>query len=102
MTKDTQPEALRLAAEFKLCDEYDSIPSANDIAKAGIELARLHAENEALRKDAERMDWLRDNWFTMSSNYQGCITFQTGEKRWSEITEAELDAAIDAAMQATK
>lgn len=42
------PEALRLADEFRLCNEYDSIPSINDIAKAEVELRRLHAENERL------------------------------------------------------
>lgn len=40
MTDNTQPEALRLANEFKLCNEYDSIPSITDIAKAEAELRR--------------------------------------------------------------
>ena len=43
MTDKTQPEALRLANEFKLCNEYDSIPSITDIAKAETELRRQHA-----------------------------------------------------------
>lgn len=64
MTDKTQPEALRLANEFKLCNEYDSIPSMNDIAKAEAELRRLHAENTTLQQgyDAARMeiDGLRD------------------------------------------
>lgn len=38
-----QNNALRLANEFKLCIEYDSIPSMNDIAKAEAELRRQHA-----------------------------------------------------------
>ena len=51
MTDRTQPEALRLANEFKLCNEYDSIPSMNDIAKAEAELRRLHARIAELEAD---------------------------------------------------
>ena len=46
-----QPEALRLANEFNLCKEYDSIPSMNDIAKAEAELRRLHARIAELEAD---------------------------------------------------
>lgn len=81
-------EALRLANEFKLCIEYDSIPSMNDVAKAEAELRRLHAENQALHKDAARYRWLREGndakhgaaWH-VAVNLYGC----------------EWDAAIDAA-----
>ncbi len=52
---------------------------------------------DSVLEDAARYQWLRQHWFTMSSNYQGGITFKLGEPRWSDITEAELDAAIDAA-----
>lgn len=51
MTDNTQPEALRLANEFKLCNEYDSIPSINDIAKAEAELRRQHARIAELEAD---------------------------------------------------
>ena len=47
-------------------------------------------------KDAARYRWLRENWFTMTSNYQRGIAFKVGASRWSDITEEELDAAIDA------
>ena len=53
-------------------------------------------------KDAARYRLLRDNWFTMYSVYERCITFKFGEPRWSDITEEELDAAIDAALAAQK
>ena len=53
MTDNTQPEALRLANEFKLCDEYDSIPSINDIAKAEAELRRQHARIAELEAQLE-------------------------------------------------
>ena len=43
-----QPEALRLANEFNLCVEYDSIPSINDIEKATTELRRLHTQCDEL------------------------------------------------------
>ena len=51
MKDKTQPEALRLANEFKLCNEYDSIPSMNDIAKAEAELRRQHARIAELEAD---------------------------------------------------
>ena len=52
---------------------------------------------DSVLEDAARYRWLRENWFTMTSNYQRRITFKVGEPRWSDITEEELDAAIDAA-----
>ena len=51
MTDNTQPEALRLANEFKLCNEYDSIPSMNDIARAEAELRRQHTRIAELEAD---------------------------------------------------
>ena len=52
-----QPEALRLANEFKLCNEFDSIPSITDIAKAEAELLRQHARITALESQlAQRFD----------------------------------------------
>lgn len=56
--------------------------------------------DDSIVLDAMRYRWLRENWFTMTSNYQRCITFKVGEPRWSDITEEELDAAIDAALAA--
>ena len=55
------------------------------------------ATADSVLEDAARYRWLRENWFTMTSNYQQRITFKVGEPRWSDITEEELDAAIDAA-----
>lgn len=80
----TQPEALRLAdalrdATYLLSVERKATES---------ELRRLHAENKALRADAERYRWLRDN-------------------PWPPVLEADIllhrnarwDAEIDAAMK---
>lgn len=54
---------------------------------------------EALEADAARYQWLRSNWFTMGASYpDGTIKFTTGSSRWSKATEADLDAAIDAAI----
>ena len=47
------PAALRLANEFKLCNEYDSIPSMNDVAKAEAELRRQHARIAELEAQLE-------------------------------------------------
>ena len=58
MTGNTKPEALRIADEFKLCSEYDSIPSIIDIEKAEAEIRRLHTENVTLQQgyDAARLE----------------------------------------------
>ena len=66
-----------------------------DAADALLSAARAPADS--VLEDAARYQWLRQHWFTMSSNYKGCITFRIGEPRWSDITEEALDAAIDSA-----
>ena len=53
-------------------------------------------------EDAARYRWLRENWFTMDSNYKTCISFRTNRPRWSDFSEKELDAAIDAARAQAK
>lgn len=84
------PEALRIADEFKLCSEYDSIPSIIDIEKAEAELRRLHAENTALQQgyDAARMeiDGLRDRVQEL-----GAMLRENRCKRIVEL-EAQLEA----------
>ena len=52
------------------------------------------------RKDAERYRWLREHWFTMTSVYgsNGTVKFQINQNRYSDATEATIDAAIDAAI----
>lgn len=51
----SKPDALKLADELEAACPFKE--SAEKMAAA--ELRRLHAENEALRKDAERYRWLR-------------------------------------------
>jgi hypothetical protein len=53
---------------------------------AAFELDRLQAENEALRKDAERYRWLR-------------IESAQGWNLFGHYTQDALDAAIDDAMK---
>jgi len=90
MTNQQKPEALRLANEFKLCNEYDSIPSMNDIAKAEAELRRLHAENVTLQQgyDAARMEieGLRDRVQEL-----GAMLRENCNRRIVEL-EAQLEA----------
>ena len=73
-----------------LADWLDDLFDADgEPKKAAAELRRLHAENEALRADAERYRWLR----------------QYNTVKHPKVTEAfflgdgHLDAAIDAAMK---
>lgn len=75
---------------LQMADELDRLGSQYD-SEIAAELRRLVAENDALRADAERYRWLRDN----TTNYG--LTQEDGYggrelKGWEE-----LDAAIDAA-----
>lgn len=102
----TQPEALRLADEM-LNYWNERGPDAEAVAA---ELRRLHAENEALRADAERYRWLRDNHVgdaevgaygvVMSRS----VSFAWHSPSWEagqRMTPVTLDAAIDEARSKT-
>lgn len=71
-----------------------------DLRQAAAEITRLRAEAEALRKDAERYRWLRDG---ADDGEWECF-----ESKWLIKHDvygqgpADLDAAIDAAIDATK
>ena len=53
MTDNTQPEALRIADEFRDCIECDAIPSIIDIEKAVAELCRQHTRIAELEAQLE-------------------------------------------------
>lgn len=59
----TQPEALRLA------DALEDTDSADDHDDAAAELRRLHAENEALKRDVHNLNWAlgKDDYPTMAT-----------------------------------
>lgn len=58
----------------------------------------LRAEVERLRVNAGRYEWLRAHWFTMTSTIRhGKIKLHINEPRWLDGSEADVDAAIDAA-----
>lgn len=67
------------------------------------EIARLEAENEALRKDAERYRWLRANKFEInpesrdgpSNPMLGAFWFDIWHKAPETHNREGLDAAID-------
>lgn len=80
-----KPEALRLADE---CEE--GAPLEEDAKAAAAELRRLHAEVEALRADALRYRWIRDQGHKGGGDFYFRATGQ--------IPRDALDAAIDAAM----
>ena len=44
----SQPEALRIAAEFDLCVDYDCPPAIYDVEKAAAELRRLQSQRDEL------------------------------------------------------
>lgn len=97
---ETQSEALRLAALLQ-CGADDPMwilhceMLKKTVGDAAAELRRLDAENKALRADAERYRWLRDegrfNDFRVEQKTNG----------WMKThSRATLDAAIDAALAA--
>jgi hypothetical protein len=56
--------------------------------------AKRDAEIEALRKDAERYRWLRENRVSENDDGEKCVYF------WADFGySGGLDAAIDAAMR---
>lgn len=59
-----------------------------------VEVDRLKAENEALRKDAERYRWLRDSSESIHQFYLSTPIWFTGVK----FSKENVDSTIDAAM----
>jgi hypothetical protein len=87
MTQE-QPEAL--IAEYRPSMPHEVL---HDWAKDAVaELRRLHAENEALRRDSERLDWLL--WKLPGD----ALRYVVGELS-DTSSDAEFRAAIDAAMK---
>ncbi len=78
-------------AEFEV---WYAAPNNNGTAwEAWQARAALHSRD---REDAERYRWLRKHWFTMTSCYDGGrVEFTTGQPRYSNATEANVDEAID-------
>lgn len=89
MTYKTQPEALRLAAQLE-----DTEGVRLHLLPYAAELRRLHAEVESLRTDAERYRWLRDK----GNSITVCEATPDGE--WIPLHPKNIDATIDAAMEA--
>jgi hypothetical protein len=98
-----KPEALRLAQELDVASLgirgcLEAL-SADAMLRQHAEIERLKADNEALRRDAERYRWLRGE----DSRIDPCIKANAKYKlerqsiTWVEIHD--LDAAIDAAME---
>lgn len=99
MTQE-QPEAL--IAEYRPSMPHEVLHDwAND---AVAELRRLHAENEALRKNDARYRWLRTDRYVDGvgvelAAYTDDLTWNHPECAHQPIFEDKLDAAIDAAMK---
>jgi hypothetical protein len=71
------------------------------IEQQDAEIARLTAENAALRKDAERYRWLRGSESVPAHSIRWArweIRHWQGANGWRDLLRSELDVAIDAAM----
>ncbi|MGX9761884.1 hypothetical protein [Pseudomonas shahriarae] len=101
----------RLRAEVAgLRTGYEAYEQVNAELKAEVERSEQHRNDQqdsivalrielaSLRKDADRYRWLLQNWFTMSSEYMGGVSFQTGRSRWSDLPDEAVSEAIDAAL----
>ncbi|QHF03317.1 hypothetical protein N015_13235 [Pseudomonas asturiensis] len=86
---------------------YFSGPDAEFIASASpAAVLELIAENEALRKDAERYRWLskRDRWASVGADFgpggvyrQHRVCWHVGDN-WPQVEGHSMGEAIDAAM----
>lgn len=89
-------ERLNDHAEF--ADKVKRFADADCYRKGAEEIARLRAEPEAARVDAERYRWLRENalngWDTVLEEGNPALIHAV---RWSADWREKLDAAIDAA-----
>ena len=92
----SKPEALKLADQLV---ELDGLFTSSGLCgEAAAELRRLHAENEELRKDAERYRSLYWHW-------EDARDMAPGGRWWVSVDTRKLgrmqgpDAAIDAAMK---
>jgi hypothetical protein len=96
----TLPNGLRSKARW--LDQRGFCDSAQDMRVAADELDRLQAENEALRKDAERYRWLRNGYDHCDDGLPYAVRHaQNDWGKWVTpvIVDEALDAAIDTARE---
>lgn len=74
-------------------------PSIFAVRDAADEIERLRAENEALKKDAERYRWLRGDVPAHSMRWARWRIEHWAREgpSWADIRWSDLDAAIDVA-----
>lgn len=75
--------------------ESEAVYAAAEFDAAREEIARLKAEQEALSKDAERYQWLRDSSESVHQFYLSTPIWFTGVK----FSKENVDSTIDAAMR---
>lgn len=91
------------AAVLELIKEIESLRAGwyenefTDLKNWPEELAELKAENEALRKDAERYRWMRTR-VGIVQGFGNFTPYSHGVEPLSDDESEESDAAIDAAM----
>src|SRR5690554_124388 len=94
-------EALKAAHEEELFQvRQDRDAHFGELMRALEQVDALKSECEKLRKDAERYQWLADACVSDWLGEEGPVLVHA--KPWNANWRAELDAAIDAAMQGDK
>jgi hypothetical protein len=87
--------------ERELSAAHEEIARADYATRRAVERAeRAEAERDALRLDAERYRWLRANDFNADDCLIDAINAACEKRRGAILTNAEKDAAIDAALKA--
>ena len=87
------------AVVLGLIEEYERVCALNhsqfgDAIRGNAERDHLKAENEALRKDSDRYQWLRDKSEAVHQFYLSTPIWFTGMK----FNKKNVDSTIDAAM----
>ena len=91
------------AAKARVAELENSIQTGLEVAAKSrglraegcVQCAQLSVERDALCADAERLDWIEENWFYKAYDDQ-IISFRFNEM-WDAGQHADLRAAIDAA-----
>lgn len=102
MTDTTKTEALRLAEHLENFRSFpDDLAAAAELRRLSAERVRLAAECEALRADAKRYRWLRNEaWGGNNKTGPYLVEFKPGlmPSAVTLLAEDAADAAITAAM----
>jgi len=95
LISNLQAEIAELKRELENERARDVHSCGPNCTRDGCVNRRLREENEALRKDADRYRWLRENDFET----EGILQINWHTRDYEHLIQDDLDAAIDNAMK---